>query len=120
MARPGDLVIVDARTRYLWALTQPGTPAIVLGDRWLPGFTVTANEPGVAFQSSYSMEAGYTPRRWADEAEGAERILYVSTPFEIPEEARDDAYAELRRRGWTPTEVRDVAGGRLEVLERAS
>lgn len=118
-AQPGDLVVVDARTRYLWALTQPDTPAIVLGDRWLTGFTVTANEPGVTFQSSYSVEEGYTPRRWADDAEGASRILYVSTPFEIPEEASDDAYAELRRRGWEPAEVVDVTGGRLVVLDRA-
>lgn len=114
----GDVVVVDARTRYLWALTQQDELDVVFGDHWLTGFTVRSHDPAVRFEESYRAEGGYEPERWADQVSAADRILYVSTPFEDPTNPLDAPLDALEDEGWQEADRLDVEGGRLLVLAR--
>lgn len=114
----GDVLVIDARTRYAWALAHPSDANIEFGDQWLTGFTTSSTEPGVFVQKSYSVEHGHTPLLWAQALDHATQLLYLSTPFENADGPPDAAYDVLLTRGWHPTQAFDVTGGRLVILRR--
>ncbi|MCU1455191.1 MAG: hypothetical protein JWN46_3337 [Acidimicrobiales bacterium] len=114
----GDLLIVDSRTRYLWALdAEPRPPELVFGGAWLTGFSVRSRLAGVFVQPSYSTESGFDPAGWARRATGATRVEYLGASVPGAPD-NDPSFQALLAAGWHVTRRYHVVGGFLVILDR--
>lgn len=110
-ARP--ITLVDAYTRYPWALTESPRFAIARDPGYGAGFTVSWSSTALV-EPAQPYEAHYAPDRWAIHAADVTRrvagrgLLMVETPPTGHPHA-DRVSAELERLGFTPSWTRRAA-----------
>jgi len=77
--RPGDIVYVDARTRYPWTLAEQRRVDVRFGRGWGAGFTVRSTQPGVVISPSQSWERPFAPSSTAAQVPRTARIWFVGS-----------------------------------------
>jgi tetratricopeptide (TPR) repeat protein len=112
--QPGDQVLVDPYTRYVWALSEERRVRIVFGQTWSTGFSVLSDRPEVYIAPTEPWEIGYAPGDWAVRVADAGRLWYLGTNF-LARDA-DPVYLALVGQGWKPQEDFGATGGFLVLM----
>ena len=99
--KPGDLVFVEALSRYPWSLAYPGRVRIQLGSGWGAGFTTVSTDDTVYIVPSEWWETGYAPAQFAAQAAKADRLWFVGTGSPAYHQFSHD-YKTLIDHGWKP------------------
>jgi hypothetical protein len=114
--RPGDVVYVDATTRYPWVLSEQPHVALRFGPGWGTGFTVVSTQKGVVVSPTATWERSYSPESVAERVPATARVWFVGTGNLLADAPRNLDYQALRRRGWRQVWNLQLRGIYLSLL----
>jgi hypothetical protein len=115
--QPGDLLYVEALSRYPWALAHPNQVKLVLGNGWGAGFSAVSTDPHVFIAPSEWWENGYTPTTWVRDLSGRHRLWFIGTGSRAYSKYSHDWHA-LTAAGWHPVRWITGNGDYAALMER--